>query len=256
MFTYDYPYRDAFADAARHARSEYPKESCGLIVDGKYMPFDNEAEDPTKDFLIPPHKMLQVFQSGAEVQMVVHSHPNGPYFPSKADMEGQMRSGVPWAIVVLDDERIAGSPVIWGTKKPLLPIIGRPFCHGVTDCYSVVRDVFRLGKDELAAQGIEDWPFDPIELYDLPRDDAWWNKGDNFYLDHYQKQGFRVIEMDQARPGDCFLVKIRSTTCNHAGVYVGNEQIIHHLPQRLSRREPAGLWARGAELWLRYEGKP
>lgn len=252
MFTYTYPNFDAFAAAKAHAREQFPKESCGLIISDRYIPCTNVAEDPVADFMIAPSEMLKY--ADETIQFVVHSHPGGPYFPSKADMEGQARMNVPWAIVVLDDERVADTPVIWGTEKPLLDILGRPFVHGVADCYSLVRDVFRLGKDELLKQGIEGWPYDPIELYDLPRDDAWWNKGDNFYLDHYAAQGFKAVEASEARPGDCFLIKIRSDVCNHAGVLIGNDQIIHHLPMRLSRREPAALWGRGAEMWLRYEG--
>ncbi len=251
MLTFDYPHRKAFDAAKAHARAEFPKESCGLIIDGEYVPCTNAAEDPTKDFFIAPQEMQRYLSSN--IEMIVHSHPGGPYFPSKADMEGQARSAVPWAIIVLDAERIADTPVIWGTEVPLLPILGRPFVHGVADCYSLVRDTFRLGKDKLAEQGIE-WPYEPIDLYDLPRDDNWWTLGDNFYVDHYAKQGFREIPMEEARPGDAFLIKIRSSICNHAGVLIGGDQIIHHLPMRMSRREPAGIWGRAAEMWLRYEG--
>jgi hypothetical protein len=49
-------------------------------------------------------------------------------------------------------------------------------------------------------------------------------------------------------------MKIRSSKENHGGILVGNDLIVHHLPSRMSRREPAGLWGRQATRWLRYKG--
>jgi hypothetical protein len=41
---------------------------------------------------------------------------------------------------------------------------------------------------------------------------------------------------------------------NHGGVLLEHDQILHHLPTTISARNPAGLWARAADIWLRYEG--
>lgn len=255
----------AFEDAKAHARQEYPLESCGLIVSGKYIACENVA-DPVDihnsedknctcqlcSFVIAPDTFAKHMIDGT-IDMVIHSHPNGPYFPSKADMECQMTGSVPWAIIVLDAERI-GSPIIWGDQAPIPNVIGREFMHGVTDCYSLVRDCFRLGKDELAAQDIKDWPFTPVKLLDLPRNDSWWNDGEDLYEKNFLRAGFVRIDASEAKPGDVFLMKIRSQTSNHAGVLVSSDLILHHLPERLSRREPAGIWGRQATFWLRYVG--
>lgn len=253
----------AFEDAKIHARACYPEESCGLIIGGKYIACTNVAAHPdTHDpdnadcgcrlcsFEINP----KVYAAHAdEVQMIVHSHPDGPFYPSKADMEGQALTGKPWAIFALDDERVANSPVVWG-QADIPPLVGREFMHGVTDCYAIIRDAYALGREELAKQDI-DWPFEPIELMDCPREDAWWEKGEDLYIDNFAKAGFVEIK-DAPQPGDVFLMKIRSSKFNHGGVLVGNDLIVHHLPSRLSRREPAGIWGRQAGIWLRYAGVP
>ncbi len=74
-------------------------------------------------------------------------------------------------------------------------------------------------------------------------------------MSHLFKHGWTEIRREDAQPGDCFLAKIRSDKFNHAGVLVSRDLIMHHLPGRMSRREPAGIWARQAGRWLRYAGE-
>ena len=256
----------AIAKAQDHALKAYPLECCGVIVDGEYIALPNSAADPAlhrdgdKDcpcqrcsFTIDPGELVKVVK-GRQVEAYVHSHPDGPFYPSATDIQQQMISGVPWVIIATDGERV-GEPVEFGDTLPVAPILGRRFMHYVNDCYSLVRDVFRLGRDDLAAQGI-DWPFEPVTLPDMPREDGWWDKGDNFYLENFERAGFRRIEMSEARPGDAFLCKIgdKVTVPNHAGLLLGGNLIVHHLPgdTRVSRREPVGGWGRLAEMWLRF----
>lgn len=258
----------AFNDAKAHARAQFPKESCGVIAGGKYHALENVAKDPSEhqkdnescdcqlcSFRIDP-SVYASFAAGlsGEFQFVVHSHPNGPFYPSRADMESQKQTAVPWAIIALDAER-AGDPVIWGDSLPIEPVIGRQFMHGVHDCYSLIRDCYRLGKHELVKQDILDWPFEPTTLMDMPREDAWWDGDADLYMENFLKAGFMEIDAQDATPGDVFLAKIRSDKYNHGGLLIGNDLILHHLPSRLSRREPAGLWGRQAGVWLRYIGK-
>jgi proteasome lid subunit RPN8/RPN11 len=257
-----YPFIEAFEDAKAHARAQYPEESCGLIVAGKYIACENIAEPAENHIEEDPDCACRkcAFEISGKVylryadkiDMIVHSHPDGPLFPSKADMQGQQLTGKPWAILALDDERVSVKPVIWGDKIPAL--LGREFMHGVTDCYAVIRDAYALGKNELAKQGIPDWPYDPIILPEFPRSDAWWEKDENLYVDNFAKAGFVEIK-DAPRAGDVFLMKIRSSKENHGGLLVGQDTIVHHLPSRMSRREPAGLWGRQATRWLRYQGE-
>lgn len=253
----------AIAAAKAHARAEYPKESCGFIKGDAFTPVANicadaathDAENPDCAcqlcaFLISSEDVL----ANLDAEAVIHSHPDGPMYPSAADMEGQMADGRPWGIIALSEDRVS-EPWFWGDSLPIRPLIGREFMHGICDCYSLVRDVFRLGKQALAEQGIPDWPFEPITLLDYPRDDAWWNKDFDLYNLEAFKVGFVEIKREEARPGDAFLCKINSGKFNHGGLLIGNDLLLHHLPARLSRREPAGLWARHAGRWLRYVGE-
>lgn len=259
------PFAGALNKAADHARAAYPAESCGLVIGGRYIACENAAlpaeqhtgEDGCGCCLCSFSIKDEVYlQHSGKIQMVVHSHPNGPAHPSKADMESQMATDVAWAIIPLDENRI-GKTVVWGGDCPMAPVIGREFVHGIWDCYSAIRDVFKLGKDALEAQGIEGWPYAPVDLPVYPRDDQWWTDGEsNFYEEKPQEIGFIEVSREDVRPGDVFLCRVHSSRLNHGGVLLGNNLILHHLPRRLSRREAAGIWAHSAEKWIRLKGAP
>ena len=249
--------RDMIDAINKHALAEYPKECCGIIADEIYFPAQNVSANPEQRFEIPAALQVALRNCGRTQQAIVHSHPNGPRFPTELDMKGQMLSGLPGVLVATDGETVT-LPEVWGDGLDIPPLIGRMFMHGIRDCYSLVRDVYRLGKDGMTAQNL-DWPLDPILLPDFARNDSWWgdNKtaGQTLYDDNFAACGFRRITLQDARAGDAFLMKIRAQTPNHSGVLMSDGTILHHLPMRLSGRVPAGTWAHGADAWLRYEGK-
>jgi proteasome lid subunit RPN8/RPN11 len=247
-------FTDAIVSAAQtHARQVFPHESCGIVVGGQYMRCRNIAEDPTQDFAIHPADYKNAIRTG-KMQAIIHSHPNGPLHPSKLDMIGQMQSDLPWAIIPLDEERI-GRPIIWGDDDNIPPLLGREFVPGITDCFGLIRDVFRLGKEGCAAQGV-DWPLAPHLISEQPRDEGWWDSDADLYIDGMAGEGFTAIPASDVRPGDVFLLKWHAEKFNHGGVLLTQDTIAQHFPKRLSRREPAGIWARHAEMWIRYTGKP
>ena len=255
---------EAFEAARQHARAEFPKESCGVIVNDRYIACENLAKPASEhipddescgcqlcSFRISANVMIE---HGDDLQMIIHSHPNGPLFPSLIDTKSQISTGVAWGLIALDDSR-CNQPLVWGGDTPLSPILGREFMHFTSDCYTLIMDTFALGKDALAAQDIEGWPFDPIILPDFPRADGWWGGEDDFYNTKPFEIGFVEIPAESAKPGDVFLMSIRSEKMNHGGVLLTNGLLMHHLPARLSRREPAGIWSRQVKRWLRYVGE-
>jgi len=242
-----------------HARAEYPNESCGLLFDnGFYLPCFNYAADPLNDFEISSGTYSQaLLDTSRKITAVVHSHPGLQRHPSASDTRGQIGTAVPWVIVPLDAENVLPFTQ-WGDQLPMAPILGRQFLHGVQDCYSLIRDVYALGRHELAKQEI-DWPLPPIDLPQFPRDDGWWigtkdKPGENLYVNNSLKTGFIQIANTEARPGDMFYIKIKSEQANHGGLLIGGGLILHHLPTRLSRREPSGMWVRSIDRWMRYVG--
>lgn len=229
------------------AISRFPHESCGLILraeEGRftYLAADNLSSSPTDEFHIDERLVLANI---GRLVAIVHSHPNGPDCPSEADMRQQRAYGVPFGIVSTDGVGCY-EPFFWGDSVPRAPLLGRPFRHGVTDCYGLVRDYY----DEKCG----------IKLRDYPREWGWWENGQSLYEDFLAHEGFFRIEASDVREHDGFLAQINSKTPNHAGVYVGGNMILHHLssrkpydPSRISRRDPVGAWSKFiCGFWVRH----
>ncbi|MCE5333188.1 MAG: C40 family peptidase [Desulfobacteraceae bacterium] len=209
---------DVIAKAREHAMKEYPKESCGIVFNGEYIPLENDAADPLVNFEIIPEVYLSYAEKG-EVEAVIHSHPNGPQCPTKQDMIGQEACAVPWGIVpiVLGCSR---QPFFWGDQLPVAPFVGRQFRMGVFDCYALVRDWYRQTKD--------------ITLPIFPRDPDWWAHGENMVADNFEVAGFSEVP-NVTQVGDVVVGRILARVENHVGVYIGDGLVLHHLADRLSR---------------------
>ena len=64
--------RIAECEAIKHALKEYPKESVGFVVLGKYQPVENHAKEPNDEFAV---EIGKDYPQGLTALM--HSHPKG-----------------------------------------------------------------------------------------------------------------------------------------------------------------------------------
>lgn len=105
-------------------------------------------------------------------------------------------------------------------------LLGKPFEYGVTDCYTLFRDFY-----------IDNFG---ITMRDYARPWEFWNKGINLYQDNMPYEGFRPFDTTwrDLQIGDVMLMTIRSNLPNHCAIYVGNGNIIHHLPDKPSEKVP------------------
>ena len=202
-----------------HAKKCGENECCGFVIDNKiYMPCTNISPTPTETFEISPDDWIQAETLG-EITAIVHSHPNGLPILSEADQIHQQQTAVDWWLVC--DNQIH-------KFRYIKPLLGREFEHGKTDCLSIVRDAYMLAG---------------INLPDYEREDDWWHNGLNLYLDLLPKNGFERVDAEDLQEGDVILVCLGSETPNHAAIYVGNQHILHHCPDRLSKRDLyGGFW--------------
>jgi cell wall-associated NlpC family hydrolase len=234
-------------DAKADALAKYPNESCGIVSGDEYVACDNIASDPSKDFIIAP-ATVQPYVTGGTLQAVIHSHPVKQLLarscPSKSDMIGQIGTSVPWGVIDIAPD-VVNDPYWWGDFLLDQPLIGQQFHHGINDCYTVVRRWM--------------WQNRKLKIADIPRDDAWWNmQEEDLYMQGFEKNGWVRISKEELQHGDTILGKIRAPKINHAGVFLSSKEdgigvVLHHLPGRLSRREPAGPYVNRAELFLRYK---
>ncbi len=227
--------------ALEHARAEYPRESCGVLVNGAYFPCSNMAKTPTEHFIICESDYRQALEAG-EVQAIIHSHPDESAAPSLADLSACEETALPWAIIEVR-EGVAGV-VSWTEPSGYkAPILGRPFVHGVHDCVSILLDFYAREMGQA--------------FTNPEREDEWWNKGENLYLDNLPVYGFEQLpDGTELQRGDIILMQIKSKVPNHAGIYIPGGIlesepsgypvpccILHHMHGQLSRRDVyGGFW--------------
>ncbi|WP_261558885.1 C40 family peptidase, partial [Escherichia coli] len=147
------------------------------------------------------------------------------------DRRLQVQSDLPWWLVCR------------GTihKFRCVPhLTGRRFEHGVTDCYTLFRDAYHLAG---------------IEMPDFHRGDDWWRHGQNLYLDNLEATGLYQVPLSSAQPGDVLLCCFGSSVPNHAAIYCGDSELLHHIPEQLSKRERyTDKWQRRTHsLWRHRE---
>lgn len=105
-----------------------------------------------------------------------------------------------------------------------VPYEGRPFYHGLLDCYTLLQDWYAR------EQGV-------VTPHNVERPWMWWNTKQSLYLQHAKEFGF-VSAKGEMQVGDVLIFGLGSTVANHCGLYMGGNKILHHINGRLSCIEP------------------
>ena len=214
--------------ALKHAKEQDPRESVGvlIVIKGKeqYYPCNNLSTYSQQCFILDPEDYVKADALG-EITAIVHSHPVTPPSPSQADKVSCEQSGLKWHIVNPKTET-------WGYCEPTgykPPLIGRQWVWGVTDCWSLVRDYYKEQHN--------------IQLLDYQRPTKPQDFLDNPLFEQYaERTGFRELNKDEKlQKGDVLLMSILHPTLNHVAIFLGDD-ILHHLADRLSTREPYNEW--------------
>lgn len=236
------------ADWTRHALSVFPNEACAFIIDGKVRPVANVSKNPTETFVTDAVEVLALRAEG-ECSGFLHSHPATPQqaglrqwptnWPTSHDMVGWLKDDVRWGISATDGE-VVEQPV-WLDEDYTAPLEGRHFIHGIWDCYSAVRDYFKVHKG--------------ITLKNYPRGMDWWHKGQDLYSDNFKDAGF--VEVEHPEVGDCALMSIGARgVISHAAVLHSPNEIYHHTFSRtgeaLSGYFPLNRWQPFIVKWVRF----
>lgn len=193
----------------KEALAAYPKEAVWLITKKGCRQVENVHDNPFEFFEVSQADTLQAMKDG--LLKVVHSHCDGDPVPSKTDMQTQMLMDIPWGVLNVTED--FASAITWWGGSEIEPLEDRKFIHGVSDCYSIVRDYFRLKG---------------VEMADVPRNWQWWEGEEDLILTSFAKLGFEEVTTKEAREGDVWVTQIRNNTPYHCGIVLDNDLILHH----------------------------
>lgn len=231
--------------AKEHLRSCYPNEGCGVVINEQFYPLPNIAQHPRSSFVMHAEDLALLQDANGPLEAIVHSHPDASPLPSDADKVHAEEYGVEWFIASVSAQEITE----FHSFKPngyVAPLIGRQFSYGTLDCYALVRDYY---KQELG-----------IDIPDFDRgNDHWWKDKDSSFdpfTEQFELAGFREVNRRAIQPGDAILLQILSTNgrVNHCGVYLGNNQFLHHLEGKLSRKDVyGGYWMECTQKVVRHQ---
>lgn len=215
----------------RHAAAVAPQECCGLVIvqDGRqiYRACRNVAAAPAESFEIA----AEGWDFKGDLAAIVHSHPQGEPYLSGADRAAMRQFNVPWVLAV------AGSLKIF---RPVLPLRGRGFVYGRYDCIGLIRDAYHLAG---------------IELKDPPRRTIEQDEADDLLYRNAIPWGF--LPAHELQAGDVVLIALGGNA-NHAALYLGDGQVLHHAYNHLSRRDAYGrFWQNHTHsIWRHQQWLP
>ncbi|WRQ11983.1 C40 family peptidase [Serratia phage vB_SlqS_ZDD2] len=209
-----------------HAKACYPNEACGVVmqkgISQHFVPVQNVDQDPANSFTMNPQQYDDL-ESGmmnlGEIAYIVHSHPDATAIASERDLAQCNEHKIPWAIVSWPE----GDLRYYQPEE--LPLVGRPFSLGAYDCWGLIMAYFKQEHG--------------IELHDYRVPYAWWEKGENLYMDNWYEAGFREFE-GPIQAGDMAMIQVKSEVVNHAGVFTEDGYLLHHLYGYLSREDVYG----------------
>jgi len=191
-----------------HAEEEFPNESCGIVVDKKYIPYDNASNDKEEAFVISNIEYDRYYAND-RIQYIVHSH-NNRDSASELDQVKAEDIGLPHIILNIRHGKFAELFCL-GIDTPFL---GRPFHFGCWDCLQLVYDYYK-GK------------FD-IELPNPPRDISFLDNNHNFFEEYLNELTMLVVVgIDDLREDD-ILFYTHAGRIMHVGIYMDDDKCLHH----------------------------
>lgn len=243
MYKLRHPFAGHLApEIKEYLESKWPEEAGVLVADNKVYRLENEAQDRDNVFEFDEGIWLDLKRK-TEIQALIHSHNDWPHV-SEGDMIGQQMMGCPWGILSIKNGRTEDA-FFWGDQLEPDGFIGRPFHHGVHDCYGLVRDYYKRERG--------------IWIRQFNREYGWWKQDPplNLLVDGYKSAGFIEIPYEEAQVGDVLFFKIRYKVVNHSAIYLGKGLMLHHFcaPGVVSRREPVQRWKSMMTHCLRYVGE-
>lgn len=224
-----------------HAKQEFPKEACGvLVIKNKrtsFIPCTNVHPCPHEAFECS-EEAYKLEDKGFTILAVFHSHTNGNKHLTETDKISMNSCQLPYIMCSLPSEEFDWlEPTVEET-----PYKGRTYVGGIQDCYTLVRDYYRVEKQ--------------VILKDFSRCDRWWDRGmDVLTNENFREAGFVKVALQEIEIGDVIVMQMGKKN-DHLGIYLGNQRFLHHCYNRLSCEDVyGGVWLKHTTSIQRYIGE-
>jgi len=100
-------------------------------------------------------------------------------------------------------------------------LVGRQWSYGSFDCFSLIRDYYKL-------LGVE------LPDYERPED---FKTCDSIFLDQANSLGFHEVGLNRRLPNDVLIMQLGTKTPMHAAILLPNERILHQKSDSISCSE-------------------
>lgn len=217
-------------------------EVCGVICDNRAIEIKNIHHNPTKQFKLCPKEQVAATIMNGDIEYVFHSHINskGPSFNDKYACNLHNINIITYDIY--NDNFYVNHP------QGHSSYLNKNFEIGKNDCYELVRNYYQT---ELG-----------IKLGHYIRFENWFELDPFLFDKNFEKQGFTVVhngaidENTKLEENDCILFSMiqEQEGCNHIGIYMGNNQMLHHPRNKPSRiQELTDSYKRYCKYIIRHE---
>ncbi len=232
--------QDYLGNIRAHANAEYPRECCGLLVRTstgiEYKPCANMAIGDM-DFSMSPIDYVR-YTKDVELLAIVHSHCFKDANPTTADIQCASKMTTPWLIYSVPKDQFVSF------NKDSVPLLGRQYAYGVTDCWTLVEDAYKevgidLGIEKTTQHHMQNW----FNLgFDLMGEEAFNNAGFRKLKSQEPLETLDVVTMSLGR----------TKVPNHCGVWYKPNLLLHHQSNKLSNKEVyGGYWLKNTRAVYR-----
>ena len=213
-----------------HALEESPNECCGILYQDKEsfelkaLKCNNLADNKKMMFSIDPKDYLKASKLG-EIISFYHSHVNSSNFSDYDKIQSEQHE-IKFIMYSLKDQKFNE----YVPKGADSYYIGRDFCLGTQDCYTLGRDYYRNELD--------------LKIKDYDRGFEYSSTNSDLYEKHYSDEGFAIVsegpveDLSTLKKHDAISMKCYGKrNPSHGAIYVDNNLILHHQVNCYSRIE-------------------
>ena len=123
-----------------------------------------------------------------------------------------------------------------------MPLIGRSFCFGICDCYTLVEDYYKQTLN--------------IEMPDVDRSIDNMINGLPSLMSYIKEAKCKIVDKPQEHDIVCMAVGSMTGQCNHVGIYLSDNRMLHQLRHKASEVVVyGGYWQKHNLHYVRHESK-